>query len=84
MVILVITDAVKTLMMIIGVVVIVRFIKNVFATKHAATSIKQFDAKKKTMEQEKQRVEREKGKITVSSTSAQHSDVEDVDFEEVR
>ncbi len=84
MTILVITDAVKTIMMIIGLVVIVRFMKNVFATKHAATSIKQFDAKKKAMEQEKQRVEREKGKITVSSTSTQHSNVEDVDFEEVR
>jgi len=84
MMILVITDAVKTLMMIIGVVVIIRFMKNVFATKHAASSIKQFDAKKKAMEQEKQRVEREKGKITVSSTSTQHPNVEDVDFEEVK
>jgi uncharacterized membrane protein len=81
---LVITDAVKTIMMLIGLVVIIRFMKGVFATKHAESSIKQFDAKKKAMEQEKQRVERAKGKITVSSTSTQHADVEDVDFEEVK
>jgi uncharacterized membrane protein len=84
MIILVITDAVKTIMMLIGVVVVIRFMKGVFATKHAAESIKQFDAKKKAMDQEKQRIEREKGKITVSSTSTQHSNVEDVDFEEIK
>ena len=84
MIILVITDAVKTIMMLIGVVVVIRFMKGVFATKHAAESIKQFDAKKKAMEQEKQRIEREKGKITVSSTSTQHSNMEDVDFEEIK
>jgi uncharacterized membrane protein len=84
MIILVITDAVKTIMMLIGVVVVIRFMKGVFATKHAAESIKQFDTKKKAMDQEKQRIEREKGKITVSSTSTQHSNVEDVDFEEIK
>ena len=84
MIILVITDAVKTIMMLIGVVVVIRFMKGVFATKHAAESIKQFDTKKKAMDQEKQRIEREKGKITVSSTSTKHSNVEDVDFEEIK
>ncbi len=84
MVFLVITDAVKTLMMIIGVVVIVRFMKNVFATKHAAASIKQFDAKKKQFEEEKRKAAKNQGKIIITANSSVVHDIEDVDFEEVR
>jgi hypothetical protein len=84
MTLLVITDAIKTLMMIIGVVVVIRFMKNVFATKHAAESIKAFDAKKKAMEQEKLRVEKNQGKISITPKTSQNQGVEDVDFEEVK
>lgn len=84
MAILVITDAIKTLMLIIGVVVVIRFLKSAFATKHAADSIKAFDAKKKQMEQEIRRAEKNIGKINITAKTEQNNGVEDVDFEEVK
>ena len=84
MTILVITDAVKTIMMIIGVFVILRFFKTAFATKHAATSIKAFDEKKKQAERERQATLKNQGKITLQNSSQSYGHVEDVDFEEVK
>lgn len=84
MTILVITDAVKTIMMIIGFFVILRFFKTAFATKHAAASIKSFDEKKKQAEREKTEALKNTGRISVLDKNGKIDNVEDVDFEEVR
>lgn len=84
MTLLVITDAVKTIIMIIGVFVILRFFKTAFATKHAAASIKSFDEKKKQAERERQAALKNEGKITLQNSAQSSGNVEDVDFEEVK
>ena len=84
MTILVITDAVKTIIMIIGVFVILRFFKTAFATKHASASVKSFDDKKKQAEREKAEALKNTGRISVLDKKSRIDNVEDVDFEEVR
>ncbi len=81
---LVIFDAVKTIMMLIGVFVILRFFKTAFATKHAAESIKTFDEKKKQAEKERIEALKNQGKITIQQSGQQSGKIEDVDFEEVK
>jgi hypothetical protein len=83
MTILVITDAVKTIMMIIGFFVILRFFKTAFATKHAAASIKSFDEKKKQAEREKAEALKNTGRISIIK-DGKMDNVEDADFEEVK
>jgi len=82
--ILTLFDGIKTIFVIIGVVVILRFIKTAFATKHAHNSIKAFDSKKKQFEQEKLKVEKNKGKIDILDKNDKTNHFEDVDFEEVK
>lgn len=84
MTILVITDAVKTIIMIIGVFVILRFFKTAFATKHAAASIKSFDEKKKQAERKKAEALKNTGRISIVIKDGKIDNVEDVDFEEVK
>jgi hypothetical protein len=84
MTILVITDAVKTIMMIIGFFVILRFFKTAFAAKQAEYSVKTFDEKKRRAEQAKADARKNVGKISVLDKKSKIDNVEDVDFEEVK
>jgi type I restriction-modification system DNA methylase subunit len=81
---LVVTNAVKTIIMIIGVFAILRFLKTAFATKHAAASIKAFDEKKKQAERERKEALKNEGKITIQKSGQISGNVEDVDFDEVK
>ena len=70
--------------MIVGVLVILRFFKTAFATKHAAESVRSFDEKKKQAERERQNELKNQGKITVHKSTQSNGNYEDVDFEEVK
>lgn len=81
MLILSITGLLKMLLIIIGVFVILKFVGKMMIAKRNMDEHNQHHSSQKAFNQEKERVQREQGKVTINKTSS--APAEDVDFEEV-
>ena len=82
MLILSVTGLFKMLLIIIGVFVILKFIgKVMIAKRNMDENNRHFDSQR-SFKEERERVQREQGKVTINKTSS--APAEDVDFEEIK
>lgn len=80
-----ITGLVKTILIIIGVMVVLRFINQVFTAKKSQAEHKEFEKNKKIYEKAKKVVKENEGKVRVLNKNENaHGDAEYVDYEEIK
>ena len=80
-----ITGLVKTILIIIGVMVVLRFINQVFTAKKSEAEHEAFERNKKRFEKVKKVVKENEGKVRVLKKNENaHGDTEYVDYEEIK
>ena len=78
-----IVGVVKTLIFIIGLSVIIRFIGRLLIIKRNLNEEKDFIDKRKKEEKHKSFVDKKKGKISIDKNTSNNKEYEDVDFEDL-
>lgn len=80
-----ITGLFRTIVIIVAIFVVARFISKLLAEKREMAAKQEFEKEKKDFEKAKKVVEKEKGKTRIlEKKSVSHEDGEYVDFEEIK
>ena len=77
------TGLFRTLLIIVGVIVLLRFIGQFLNAKKNMEEERAMNARKKDIDKEKERKRKSEGKTNIIGDSDQIKDIEDVDFEEL-
>ena len=78
-----ITGLFRTLLIIIGVFVLLRFIGQLMNAKRNMEEERQMNERNRKFREEKKRKEKELGKTKILRRGSQNSEIEDVDYEEL-
>lgn len=78
-----ITGLVRTLLIIIGVIVLLRFLGQIMNARRNQEAQNRFNKNRENLRKQKEFIQKNSGKTRVVDSKNNSNDVEDVDFEEV-
>lgn len=78
-----VTGVIRMLLIIIGVIVLLRFLGQLMNARRNQSAQNQFDRQRENLKKQKEYIQQNEGKTRVVNSKNASKDVEDVDFEEV-
>lgn len=78
-----VTGVIRMLLIIIGVIVLLRFLGQLMNARRNQSAQNQFDRQRENLKKQKEYIQQNEGKTRVVNSKNASKDVEDVDFEEM-